>query len=43
MTEIAKEYGTALFMLACEENEKKAYAEALMMIKDTFCEYPQYM
>ena len=43
MTEIAKEYGTALFMLACEENEKKAYAEALMMIKDTFCEYPQYI
>ena len=43
MTEIAKEYGTALFMLACEENEKMGYADALMMIKDTFLEYPQYI
>ena len=42
MTEIAKEYGTALFMLACEQNEKKRYAEALEIIKNTFLEYPQY-
>lgn len=42
MTEIGKEYGTALFMLACEENEKKSYAEALGNIKNTFLDYPQY-
>ena len=43
MTEIAKEYGAALFMLACEEDKKGEYAEALMMIKETFLEYPQYI
>ena len=42
MTDIAKEYGTALFMLACEENEKKSYAQALKTVKETFLEYPQY-
>ena len=43
MTDIAKEYGTALFMLACEENEKRSYAEALERIKSTFSEYPEYI
>ena len=43
MTEIAKEYGTALFMLACEENQKKCYGEALKVINDTFNAYPEYM
>lgn len=43
MTEIAKEYGSALFMLACEENEKHGYAKALDIIKRTFLEYPQYI
>ena len=42
MSEIAKEYGTALFLLACEQNEKKSYAEALKRVKDTFLAYPQY-
>lgn len=42
MAEIGKEYGTALFMLACEENEKRSYAEALENVKDTFVRYPQY-
>ncbi len=42
MNEIAKEYGTALFMLACEKNEQKTYAEALESIKKTFLEDPQY-
>ena len=42
MTDIAKEYGTALFMLACEENEKNGYGEALEAVKDTFAKYPQY-
>ena len=43
MTEIAKEYGCALFMLACEENEKQNYAKALEIVKNTFLEYPEYM
>lgn len=42
MAEIGKEYGTALFMLACEENEKRSYAAALEDVKDTFLRYPQY-
>ena len=42
MNEIAKEYGTALFMLACEEKRKSEYAEALEAICGTFEEYPQY-
>ncbi len=43
MIEIGKEYGTALFMLACEFNEKKSYAKALADVKNVFCEYPQYI
>ena len=43
MTDIAKEYGTALFMLACEENEKKSYADVLEEIKEAFLENPQYV
>lgn len=42
MTEISKEYGTALFMLACEENAKKEYAEALEKLKTAFLENPDY-
>ena len=43
MNEIAKEYGTALFMVACEENEKKSFFEALELIKSTFVDYPEYL
>ncbi len=43
MNETAKEYGTAIFMLACEENEKKSYADALEMIKSVFLAEPQYV
>ena len=43
MIEVGKEYGAALFMLACEENQQKAYAEALETVKTTFLDYPQYM
>ncbi len=42
MSEIAKEYGTALFMLACEENEKKSYGEALQKVRNIFIDNPQY-
>ena len=43
MTDISKEYGTALFMLACEENCQKQYAEALGRIRAAFEENPQYL
>lgn len=42
MTEISKEYGTALFMLACEEKAQESYREALEEIKNAFLENPQY-
>lgn len=43
MTEISKEYGTALFMLACEEQKQRAYAVALETVKTAFSEQPQYV
>lgn len=43
MTEISKEYGTALFMLACEKNAKKEYAEALATLQKVFTENPDYL
>lgn len=42
MAEISKEYGTALFMLACEVNEQEGYRKALEEIKDAFTENPQF-
>ena len=36
MTDIGKEYGTALFMLAVEENEQESYAAALEGLKQAF-------
>lgn len=43
MTEISKEYGTALFMLALEQGEHKRYAEILEEIKDIFLKNPSYV
>ena len=43
MTDVAKEYGAALFLLACEENAKKEYSEALAVMKETFSETPEYL
>ena len=42
MSEIGKEYGTALFMVACEVGEKKMYADALERVKRVFEEQPEY-
>lgn len=42
MNDISKEYGTALFMLACEAGEKQSYAKILNEIKDLFTNEPQY-
>lgn len=43
MTDIGKEYGTALFMLACEENAKTEYANALHNVEQAFAQNPGYM
>lgn len=43
MTEISKEYGTALYMLACEEGVAKEYAEVLQDVKEIFESSPQYL
>ena len=43
MTEVSKEYGTALFMLACENNKKEEYAEGLSTLKDAFLKEPEYL
>ena len=42
MNEISKEYGTALFALACEENAKHEYASALRTVKELLDESPEY-
>ena len=42
MTEISKEYGTALFMLAAEEGETRNFASALEQIREVFIANPQY-
>ena len=43
MTEISKEYGTALFMLAAEEGETRNFASALEQIREVFIANPQYV
>ncbi len=43
MTDIGKEYGTAFFMLASEENKRAEYAEALETVKAAFLENPQFL
>lgn len=42
MTEISKEYGTALFMLAAENGKQREYDEALSLISTVFAENPEY-
>ena len=43
MTDVAKEYGAALFMLACEESATEEYGKALSNIKKAFDEDPEYL
>lgn len=38
MAEISKEYGTALFMLACEEQKQEEYASALQTMEEAFAQ-----
>lgn len=42
MNDVGKEYGAALFMLACEENAKDEYGTALELLKSHFEQYPEY-
>lgn len=42
MIDVGKEYGAALFMLACEQNKKKEYAEELKLIKEAIDESAEY-
>lgn len=38
MAEVSKEYGTALFMLACEEQKQEEYAAALQTVETAFAQ-----
>ena len=42
MNDVSKEYGAALFMLACEENAKDEYGAALELLKSHFEQNPDY-
>ena len=42
MTQISKEYGAALYMLACEKNQKHEYAAALQTVQTVLEENPEY-
>lgn len=42
MTETSKEYGEALFALACEEGCREEYGEALQTVSACFAENPAY-
>ena len=43
MNDVSKEYGAALFMLACEENSKEEYGKSLEFLTNTFMESPEYL
>ena len=42
MTDVGKEYGAALFMLAAELGESESYSEALKGVEKLFSESPEY-
>ncbi len=42
MTKIGREYGEALFMVACEKNQKNEYGKALENVKTALIESPDY-
>ena len=42
MAEISKEYGQALFMLACEDGRQKEYGQVLEQIKAALEDQPDY-
>ena len=42
MTDISREYGAAIFALACESGAKKEYSDALNYVKAVFDSEPDY-
>ena len=42
MTDISREYGAAIFALACENGAKKEYSDALNFVKSVFDAEPEY-
>lgn len=42
MTDISREYGAAIFALACESGAKKEYSDALNFVKSVFDAEPEY-
>lgn len=43
MNDVIREYGAALFLVACEENSAEEYGKALETIKKAFDESPEYL
>jgi len=43
MTDVSREYGTALFMVACEQNAKYEFMQALDLMQAVFTETPSYI
>ena len=43
MTDISREYGAAIFALACENGAKKEYYDALQLAKEEFDANPEYV
>ena len=43
MTNLALEYATALFMLACEKGKQKEYGAALEEVREAFSDSPEYL
>ncbi len=43
MTDISREYGAAIFALACENGAKKDYYDALALVKNEFDANPDYV
>ena len=43
MNEVGKEYGAALFALACEQNATERFAEELALVEQTFAQSPEYV
>lgn len=43
MNEVGKEYGAALFALACEQNAAEQYADELTLVEQTLAQSPEYV
>ena len=43
MNDVAREYGSALYMVACEEDNVSSYIDGLSIVSDSFSKEPDYM